>query len=77
MASWNWDFLGDKFTWKGKQVGGLVLERLDCSVANNLWFSLNPAIKVQHLCSNSSDHKPIITKPEGISPEVNKCFKFE
>ena len=28
-------FRGEKFTWKGKRSGGLVLERLDRAVANN------------------------------------------
>ena len=28
-------FVGDKFTWKGKRAGGLVLERLDRALASN------------------------------------------
>ena len=55
-------FVGDKFTWRGKRVGGLVLERLDRAVADNAWFSLFPSTKVQHLCTHSSDHKAILIK---------------
>lgn len=70
-------FVGKKYTWKGKRHDGLVLERLDRVVANNLWLSQNPRTKVQHLHSNSSDHQAIIVKPEGINPKPNPSFKFE
>ncbi|XP_030922799.1 uncharacterized protein LOC115949649 [Quercus lobata] len=55
----------------------MVLERLDRAVANNNWFARNPGTKVRHLHSHSSDHRPIIVKPEGIIPKPNKPFKFE
>ena len=70
-------FVGDKFTWKGKRAGGLVLERLDRVVASNDWFSLNPGTKVRHLNTHSSDHKAIVIKMEGIVPRSNQPFKFE
>ena len=70
-------FVGKKFMWKGQRRGGLVLERLDCAVVNNLWLSQNPGTKVQHLHSYSSDHLAIIVKPEGIVPRPNRPFKFE
>ena len=70
-------FVGDKFTWKGKRVGGLVLERLDRALASNGWFSLNPGTKVRHLNSYSSNHKAIVIKLEGITPQLNRPFKFE
>ena len=44
-------FVGKKFTWKGQRHDGLVLERLDRAVANNLWLTLNPGTKFQHLHS--------------------------
>ena len=34
-------FSSEKYTWKGKRPGGLVLERLDQAVANNNWFVSN------------------------------------
>ena len=70
-------FVGDKFTWKGKRAGGLVLERLDRALASNSWFALNPGTKVRHLNSFSSDHKVIVIKLEGISPQPFRPFKFE
>ncbi|XP_023873052.1 uncharacterized protein LOC111985633 [Quercus suber] len=70
-------FVGKKFTWKGRRHGGYVLERLDRAVANNLWLSKNPGSKVQHLQSYSLDHLAILVKPEGITPNPNRTFKFE
>ena len=70
-------FRGEKYTWKGKRSRGLVLERLDRAVANNNWFSSNPGTQVQHLHSHTSDHKPIIVKPNGILHLPNRPFKFE
>jgi len=70
-------FVGKKFTWKGRQHGGFVLERLDRAIANNQWLSQNPGTKVQHLYSNSSDHQAIFVKPEGIIPNPKRSFKFE
>ena len=43
------DYVGDKFTWRGKRAGGLVLERLDRAVATHGWFAHFPGFKVQHL----------------------------
>ena len=70
-------FRGEKYTWKGKRQGGLVLERLDRAVANNSWFASNPGTQVQHLHSHTSDHRPIIVLPEGIFPKPCRPFKFE
>ena len=70
-------YVGDKFTWRGKRAGGLVLERLDRAVASNGWFSRFPGSKVQHLRTHSSDHKAILVKPDGIFPRPNCPFKFE
>ena len=70
-------FVGKKFTWKGQRHGGLVRERLDRAVANNLWLTLNSSTKFQHLHSNSSKHQAIIVKLEGIIPKPNRSFKFE
>ena len=70
-------FVGDKFTWKGKRARSLVLERLDRALASNSWFALNPGTKVRHLNSFSSDHKVIVIKLEGISPQPFRPFKFE
>lgn len=70
-------YMGDKFTWRGKRAGGLVLERLDRAVADNGWFSLFPNTKVQHLRTHSSDHKAILIKLEGIIPHLDRPFKFE
>ena len=70
-------FVGKKFTWKGRRHGGYVLERLDRAVANSQWLAKNPGTKVQHLHSNSSDHQAILVKPEGITPNPNRSFKFE
>ena len=67
----------DKFTWKGKRAGGLVLERLDRAIALNEWFSRFPGTKVQHLLTHSSDHKDILIKLDGITPRLNRPFKFE
>ena len=70
-------YVGDKFTWRGKRAGGLVLERLDRVVASNGWFSRFPGSKVQHHHTYSSDHKAILVKPDGILPRPNRPFKFE
>ena len=70
-------YAGDKFTWRGKRAGGLVLERLDRVVASNEWFSRFPGIKVQHLHTHSSDHKAILIKLDGITLRPNRPFKFE
>lgn len=70
-------FMGDKYTWKVKRLGGLVLERLDRAVANNQWFSLNLGTTAQHLQTHSSDHKPIIIIPKGIILKQNRPFKFK
>ncbi|KAL0011121.1 hypothetical protein SO802_006229 [Lithocarpus litseifolius] len=70
-------YVGEKFTWRGKRAGGMVLERLDRADATNGWFSRFPGFKVQHLHTQSSDHKAILIKLEGISPRPNRPFKFE
>ena len=70
-------FVGDKFTWKGKRAGGLVLERLDRAIATNGWFALYLGTKVRHLNTHSSDHKAIVIKFDGIVPCPNQPFKFE
>ena len=70
-------FRGEKYTWKGKRPGGMVLERLDRAVANNTWFASNPGTQVQHLQSHASDLRPIIVKPDGIFPKPCRPFKFE
>ena len=67
----------DKFTWKGKRADGLDLERLDRAIASNEWFSHFPGTKVQHLLTHSSDHKAILIKLGGITPCLNRPFKFE
>ena len=70
-------FIGEKFTWRGKRSGGLVLERLDRATASNEWFFRFPGIKVHHLPTHSSDHKAILIKSDGITPRQNHSFKFE
>ena len=70
-------YVGHKFTWRGKRQGGLVLERLDRAFATASWLSLNPETRVNHVKANSSDHNPIIIKPDGIPPGMNKPFRFE
>lgn len=70
-------YIGDKFTWRGKQSGGLILDRLDHVLATNSWVTENPATRVQHLHVNSSNHNPIILKPEGTEPSRKKTFCFE
>ena len=70
-------YCGHKFTWRGKRSGGMVLERLDRAFANTAWLELNPATRVQHVRAHSSDHNPIIIKPEGITAGRNKPFRFE
>ena len=54
-----------------------MLERLDRALASNSWFALNPGTKVRHLNSFFSDHKVIVIKLEGISPQPFRPFKFE
>ena len=70
-------YVGEKFTWRGKRAGGMVLERLDKAVVDNGWFALYPGTKVQHLRTHSSDHKAILIKLEGIIPRSIRPFKFE
>ena len=70
-------YSGHKFTWRGKQLGGVVLEQLDRAFTNTSWLELNPATRVQHVRAHSSDHSPIIIKPEGITACRNKPFQFE
>ena len=70
-------YVGHKITWRGKRQGRLVLERLDRAFATASWLSLNPATQVNHVRANSSDHNPILIKPEGIPPSKIKPFRFE
>ena len=60
-------YVGDKFTWRGKRAGGLVLERLDRAVASNGWFPRFPGSKVQHLRTHSSDHKAFLSNRKVFS----------
>ena len=70
-------YVGDKFTWRGKRSGGLVLERLDRVLVTNSRVTENPATRVQHLHVNSSNHNLIILKLVGIEPLRNKTFCLE
>ena len=60
-------YMGHKFTWRGKRLGGVVLERLDRAFANTSWLEQNLVTRVQHFRAHSSDHNPIIIRPEGIT----------
>ena len=55
----------------------MVLERLDRAIASNVWFSRFPGTTVQHFLTYSSDHKAILIKLDGITPHLNRPFKFE
>ena len=55
----------------------MVLERLDRAIASNEWFSRSSGTKVQHLLTHSSNHKAILIKLDGITPRLNRPFKFE
>lgn len=70
-------FIGHKFTWWGKRLRGLVLERIDRAFANTSWLDQNPATWVQHFRAHSSNHNPNLIKPDGIPACRNKPFRFE
>ena len=70
-------YTGLKFTWRGTRPCGVVFERLDRAFANSAWLELNPTTRVQHFRAHSSDHNPILIRPEGILPVWNKPFHFE
>ncbi|KAL0014975.1 hypothetical protein SO802_002044 [Lithocarpus litseifolius] len=70
-------YVGHKFNWRGTGLGGAVLERLDRAFANTSWLELNPATHVQHFRAHSSDHNPILIRPESITPCMIKPFCFE
>ena len=42
-------FVGHKITWRGRRLGGVVLERLDRAFASNSWLEKNLATRVQHI----------------------------
>ena len=70
-------YTGLKFTWRGTRPCGVVFKRLDRAFANSAWLELNPTTRVQHFRAHSSDHNPILIRPEGILPVWNKPFHFE
>ena len=60
-------YVGHKFTWRGKRLGGVVLERLDRAFANTSWLEQNLVTRVQHFRAHSFDHNPITIRPEGVT----------
>ena len=65
-------FVGNKFTWhKNISNRHTIWERLDRAVGTQSWLSLFPATKVVTLECGTSDHKPIIIHPMGISDRKN------
>lgn len=76
-------FVGNPFTWTNKQAGANnIQERLDRGVANSLWWSKFPQVRVTHLTRVLSDHCPILVdwagrkKTGGLEKRV-KLFRFE
>lgn len=67
-------FTGDPFTWRNHHhlAASYVKERLDHAVANSMWRSKFPLVKVINGDPRHSDHRPIIidvgereTRPRG------------
>uniref|UniRef100_A0A7N2R7E6 Uncharacterized protein n=1 Tax=Quercus lobata TaxID=97700 RepID=A0A7N2R7E6_QUELO len=73
-------YIGDKFTWKGKRSGGLVLERLDRVLVTNSWVTENPATRVQHLnergCGDTVKEAWGIPSPGISAPIVSEKIKW-
>ena len=72
-------FVGPQFTWsKHFAMGHLVWERLDRGLANYEWLTRFVGARVQHLHSNSSDHRPILIVPVELEVDrKKKLFRFE
>ena len=60
--------------------GHSIRERLDCSLANNLWFMKFPGSIVNHHRCNSSNHCPLLINlsefeppPPKLPTDLKKC----
>ena len=73
-------FSRPKFTWHGKRIGELILNRLDRGVANYKWLNRFPMGKVQHLHCFTSNHRPLLLALD-LNGESHKWkrkpFRFE
>ena len=69
-------FMGFPFTWHKHFADYTIWEQLDRALATIEWFSMFPGIKVQHLDTIVSDHKPIWINPEGMETNFQKPFHF-
>ena len=71
-------FVGSKYTWwRGNGGNNTIWERLDRVVATTDWIEIFSATKVVHLECGSSNHKPIIILPKGITKRRKKPWRFE
>lgn len=71
-------FVGSKFPWFKNFANGIsVWERLDRAVGTMDWFDCFLDTKVISLECGSSDHKPFIIHPCGVTIKPNKPWRFE
>lgn len=67
-------YKGYKYTWENRQVGqAKIKESIDRAVASSEWITLFPLAVVEHLCTENSDHTPILVhttanEMKGIRP---------
>ena len=73
-------YSGLDFTWKGRQRGEMIWERLDRGVANYEWFTKFPTGRVRRLNCFTSDHCPILLSLDAGGERHKwhcKPFRFE
>ncbi|XP_075650105.1 uncharacterized protein LOC142620655 [Castanea sativa] len=70
-------YVGNKYSWRGRRGGNIVLDRLDRAFATHFWLALNSATRVQCLRANTFDHYSIVINPKGITGRPCKPFRFE
>lgn len=71
---------GNKYTWSGKQHGGIIVrERIDRALANDSWMLKFPEAKVfLHLPKILSDHHPIMVNVSTTQQIGHtKLFRFD
>ena len=65
-------FVGPKFTWNNGRAGeDHVRERIDRGICNKEWRDLFPMVRVHHLTSSVSDHRPLLLENSTIPNPTN------
>ncbi|GMJ05563.1 hypothetical protein HRI_004225500 [Hibiscus trionum] len=72
-------YTGCWFTWeKGRMASTTIRERLDRGVASDLWLSMFPGYKLEHLVRSFSDHCPLLLTTSGSNGgRLPQKFRFE